>query len=78
MFTIDEIRCSDAVKTIFGHISEEMSRGIPNSTALSFAIDELEKEIELLKIIQSSWARAEARHPIMEETTQQKGDNNER
>ena len=74
MSSILEINCANAATTTLGHIKEVTSKIPYNATGLSLSIDELEKELEVLKVLQSSWLRAESdKQPIMEETTQQKG-----
>ena len=69
MSTLQEIRCSQAAKTILGHISELAGTRNWDSTGLSITIDKLDAELDLLKVIRETWTQAES--AAKQETTNQ-------
>lgn len=69
MTTLQEIRCSQAAKTILGHIRELADTQNRCSTGLSITIYRLDAELDLLKVIRETWTQAES--AAEKETTNQ-------
>lgn len=59
MSILQGLRCGQVTKTTLGHIRELADTQHRTSTGLSITIDRLEAEIDILKVIQEVWMRAE-------------------
>lgn len=74
-FQFNDFVCLCAAQTALVHVKREAGRNIQCPEQLAAIIDSIKNELDVLSVIRDRWTQLNSQQPpIMEETTQQKGD----